>query len=96
MCDLIWSDPLPEETAEGLGEEDMEEWYSVGYEPNPDRGCGNVFGYAGIHGFLEANGYVAVIRGHEVKPAGYEVRALVNRRWGGGRSKSRSRRKRYS
>ena len=73
VADCLWSDPLPEETADGLGEDDMEEWYSVDFEPNPDRGCGMMFGYQGLNRFLQANDYVSIVRGHEVKPKGFEA-----------------------
>jgi hypothetical protein len=57
LCDMLWSDPLGEDTAQDiLGDpEIMEEWYGVDFEPNPDRGCGQVFGYSALNKFLEAN-----------------------------------------
>jgi len=72
VSDCLWSDPLGDDTAEGLDDETMVEWFSVEFEPNPDRGCGMVFGYQGLVNFLEKNNYLFCVRGHEVKQKGWE------------------------
>mmetsp|Transcript_28421 Transcript_28421/g.71387 ORF Transcript_28421/g.71387 Transcript_28421/m.71387 type:complete len:905 (-) Transcript_28421:113-2827(-) len=71
LCDLLWSDPLPENTADGLDAAEMPEWFAVDFEPNPDRGCGQVFGFQALDRFLRANDLLCVVRGHEVQKSGY-------------------------
>eukprot|EP00007_Cunea_sp_BSH-02190019_P007459 CAMPEP_0174231216 /NCGR_PEP_ID=MMETSP0417-20130205/1788_1 /TAXON_ID=242541 /ORGANISM="Mayorella sp, Strain BSH-02190019" /LENGTH=594 /DNA_ID=CAMNT_0015309055 /DNA_START=12 /DNA_END=1796 /DNA_ORIENTATION=- len=73
LCDLLWSDPLGEDTAQDVlhDPEIMEEWYAVDFEPNPDRGCGQVFGYSALKRFLDQNNLLCVIRGHEIQKTGY-------------------------
>jgi diadenosine tetraphosphatase ApaH/serine/threonine PP2A family protein phosphatase len=72
LCDLLWSDPIDETTGEGLGAQEMLEWDSVDYVPNPDRGCSWVFGYSAISEFVEQLNLVSVIRAHEVQKAGFK------------------------
>jgi len=60
--DILWSDPLEDETGNGLDPDTMQEWYAVEYEPNPTRGCGYVFGYKATIDFLERNQLTSVIR----------------------------------
>ncbi len=67
LCDLLWSDPIDETTGEGLDANEMLEWDSVDYVPNPDRGCSWVFGYSAIAEFLDQLNLVSVIRAHEVQ-----------------------------
>lgn len=71
LCDLLWSDPLEEDTADGLSESDLKEWYEVKYVENATRGCGYIFGYAATREFIDANNLTAIIRAHEVQRAGY-------------------------
>jgi len=71
LCDLLWSDPLEEETAKGLSADDMLEWYNVEYIHNPTRGAGFIFGYRAIVDFLTTNNLVSLIRAHEVQMDGY-------------------------
>lgn len=71
LCDLLWSDPLEEDTSFGLKEEEMKEWYDVRFVENPTRGCGFVFGFASTIEFLEHNQLTAIIRAHEVQRSGY-------------------------
>lgn len=71
MCDLLWSDPLDTWTAEGLKPEEMDEWYNIGFEPNPDRGCSYVFGYVAVEKFLKENNLISIIRAHEVQKEGF-------------------------
>ena len=94
LCDLLWSDPLGEDTAIDLREEEWEEWWGVEYERNPTRGCGYVFGYKALREFLDGNGFVSVVRGHEVQREGYaehyffkqgEREVEWREKWGGGR-----------
>lgn len=71
LCDLLWSDPIEEDTAQGLSDSDMKEWYEVTYVENASRGCGWIFGYAATREFIDQNGITAIIRAHEVQRAGY-------------------------
>lgn len=71
ICDLIWSDPLEEETAETLPAEKMPEWWDVQYVENPNRGVGQVFGWKALNYFLMDNGLLGIIRGHETAQHGY-------------------------
>ena len=52
----------------------MGEWYAVDYEPNPNRGCGYIFGYKAVDKFLRTNGLQALIRAHEVQQEGTRQR----------------------
>jgi serine/threonine-protein phosphatase 2B catalytic subunit len=70
LCDFLWSDPLSEDTAQGLSQSDMQEWYDVDYCENPTRGVGQVFGYKAVKNFLSDNDLVGIIRGHEVAHTG--------------------------
>lgn len=38
----MWSDPLEDNTAQGLSATDMQEWLEVEFVENPYRGCGQV------------------------------------------------------
>lgn len=71
LCDLLWSDPIEEDTADGLSASDMKEWFEVTYVENASRGCGWIFGYAATREFIDTNGITAIIRAHEVQRAGY-------------------------
>lgn len=71
FCDLLWSDPIEEETADDLEEDEMQDWYNVEYVENPHRGCGYIFGYKAAVDFLENNHLTALVRAHEVQREGY-------------------------
>jgi len=71
FCDLLWSDPVEEDSASGLNEEELEDWYNMEYELNPTRGCGYLFGYLGVVEFLEQNNLVCIVRAHEVQKEGF-------------------------
>jgi serine/threonine-protein phosphatase 2B catalytic subunit len=77
LCDVLWSDPLEEETAFGLDQAEMEEWFALRFADNPTRGCGYIFGWAAANDFCEANGLAAVIRGHEVQRAGCHLHRFL-------------------
>ena len=72
LCDLLWSDPIPEEEGENLDEEDLEYWKDIEFRPNTNRGCSYEFGYKAVSKFLTVNRFTSVIRAHEVKRNGYE------------------------
>lgn len=73
LCDLTWSDPLEDETGEGLSPEDTQEWFDVKYVENPTRGCGYVFGYSATKEFLEANSLATIVRAHDVQKDGFRL-----------------------
>jgi serine/threonine-protein phosphatase 2B catalytic subunit len=63
MCDLIWSDPMDEATAEYLEDDALEAWYAIEYTDNPTRGCGWVFGGQAVDDFLMDNNLLTIVRG---------------------------------
>mmetsp|Transcript_33185 Transcript_33185/g.93006 ORF Transcript_33185/g.93006 Transcript_33185/m.93006 type:complete len:520 (-) Transcript_33185:72-1631(-) len=71
MCDLLWSDPMDEATAEYLEDDALEAWYAIEYTDNPTRGCGWVFGGQAVDDFLMENDLLTIVRGHEVQTMGY-------------------------
>ncbi|KAJ7653164.1 Metallo-dependent phosphatase-like protein [Mycena polygramma] len=71
LCDLLWSDPIS-----GFGhEEERAPAVPPGatFLHNSTRGCSYYFTYAAACGFLERNGLLGIIRGHEAQDAGYTM-----------------------
>ncbi|KAF7333356.1 Serine/threonine-protein phosphatase [Mycena venus] len=69
LCDLLWSDPI-----EGFGhEEERDMSPRTTFLHNAVRGCSFFFTYAAACQFLERNGLLGIIRGHEAKDAGYTM-----------------------
>lgn len=74
LCDLLWSDPYP-----GFGKE--QEAANQGgplksgttFMHNSTRGCSYYFTYEAACQFLERNGLLGIIRGHEAQDAGYSM-----------------------
>ena len=64
MCDLLWSDPMDEATAEYLEDDALEAWYAIEYTDNPQRGCGWVFGGQAVDDFLMDNDLLMIVRGY--------------------------------
>uniref|UniRef100_A0A6B2L2G1 Serine/threonine specific protein phosphatases domain-containing protein n=1 Tax=Arcella intermedia TaxID=1963864 RepID=A0A6B2L2G1_9EUKA len=71
MCDLLWSDPLEDGTANNLPPSEMEEWYAVEFFENENRGAGYIFGYTAVMQFLKRNNVTSIIRAHDVQRMGY-------------------------
>ncbi|KAJ7171083.1 Metallo-dependent phosphatase-like protein [Mycena filopes] len=69
LCDLLWSDPIS-----GFGHEE-EHGVAPGatFLHNSTRGCSFYFTYAAACQFLERNGLLGIIRGHEAQDAGYTM-----------------------
>ncbi|KAJ7737325.1 Metallo-dependent phosphatase-like protein [Mycena metata] len=69
LCDLLWSDPIA-----GFGHEE-EHGVPPGttFLHNATRGCSFFFTYAAACQFLERNGLLGIIRGHEAQDAGYTI-----------------------
>jgi serine/threonine-protein phosphatase 2B catalytic subunit len=74
LCDLLWSDPMKEEMAEDMSDE---EWLNMYFQHNPERGCSYVFGYKAVEDFLEKNDLIAIIRAHEVQADGFYLHRFL-------------------
>ncbi|KAK7052467.1 Serine/threonine-protein phosphatase [Favolaschia claudopus] len=69
LCDLLWSDPIA-----GFGhEEERQVPAGATFLHNATRGCSFFFTYAAACQFLERNGLLGIIRGHEAQDAGYTM-----------------------
>lgn len=68
FCDLMWADPVDNDTGklDGLT------------KTNDARGCSYYFGYELAKGFLNKNGLLSVIRAHEAQANGFKMY-----HWGG-------------
>ncbi|KAF8266218.1 Metallo-dependent phosphatase [Lactarius quietus] len=72
LCDLLWSDPVP-----NFGHETEHSQHPSPVQPgqmwghNSTRGCSFYFTYEAVIQFLEHNKLLGVIRGHEAQDAGY-------------------------
>lgn len=66
LCDVLWSDPLTDQF-----DLTPSERRRVSYLRNEGRGCGQLFGEAALAAFLDRCGLTALVRAHEVQPAGY-------------------------
>lgn len=60
MCDLLWSDPAPEDQA------GIQRWRS-----NDVRGCSYQYGCVAVFDFLERNDLISIVRAHELQQDGY-------------------------
>lgn len=67
MCDLLWSDPVPDynDTDGSRGA-----WT---YRDNSNRGCSYHFSFRAVLDFLHSNDLFSVIRGHEVMYPGFQM-----------------------
>jgi serine/threonine-protein phosphatase 2B catalytic subunit len=66
LCDLLWSDPIA-----GFGhEEERSVPAGTTFLHNGTRGCSFFFTYTAACQFLERNGLLGIIRGHEAQDAG--------------------------
>eukprot|EP01103_Thecamoeba_quadrilineata_P006077 TRINITY_DN15806_c0_g1_i1.p1 TRINITY_DN15806_c0_g1~~TRINITY_DN15806_c0_g1_i1.p1 ORF type:complete len:929 (-),score=190.34 TRINITY_DN15806_c0_g1_i1:40-2826(-) len=71
LCDLMWSDPAPEEDPEKLDFSDFCLTFETTFRTNSTRGCAHLFSYKAIESFLERNSLMGIIRGHEAQEQGY-------------------------
>jgi len=78
LCDLLWSDPAPEEETLTMAPGELKEWKRLTYRKNSTRGCSFEFGYAAVDKFVQQNNIKAIIRAHEVKRMGYEEHYFRN------------------
>mmetsp|Transcript_10231 Transcript_10231/g.10196 ORF Transcript_10231/g.10196 Transcript_10231/m.10196 type:complete len:232 (+) Transcript_10231:284-979(+) len=63
VTDLMWSDPVENET----GYQDKD------YIPNKKRSCSYIFGNSAANSFLDKNNLLCIVRGHEVQQQGYKL-----------------------
>ncbi|KAJ7348162.1 Metallo-dependent phosphatase-like protein [Mycena albidolilacea] len=80
LCDLLWSDPIAgfgheDERAGAPGTPSSASAIPLGatFLHNQTRGCSFFFTYAAACQFLERNGLLGIIRGHEAQDAGYTM-----------------------
>jgi serine/threonine-protein phosphatase 2B catalytic subunit len=72
LCDLLWSDPVvnfgyeQEPSAHGPALPP-----GTAFEHNATRGCSYFYTYEAACKFLERNGLLGIVRGHEAQDAGY-------------------------
>ena len=64
LCDVLWSEPVSEEKEEEF----------KNFQNNEVRGCGYIYGKQAIASFLDKSGAIAVVRGSEPLPHGYDFR----------------------
>jgi len=69
FCDLLWADPADNDD----NAFDKNDAYKGWFFSNEARHCSYKFGAKACQFFLQKNNLTAVIRGHEVKPEGYEM-----------------------
>ena len=63
VCDLLWSDPVDNDSG------DCEDKFKV----NEVRGCSYFFGKSAVSNFLKRNKLLSIIRAHEVQLEGYKM-----------------------
>ncbi|KAK2462791.1 hypothetical protein APHAL10511_005182 [Amanita phalloides] len=71
LCDLLWSDPIPSYGKEH--EHGPTIPHGAQFLPNVQRGCSYTFTFEAACKFLERNGLLGIIRGHEAQDAGYTM-----------------------
>eukprot|EP00011_Vannellida_sp_DIVA3-517-6-12_P007110 CAMPEP_0114624812 /NCGR_PEP_ID=MMETSP0168-20121206/10954_1 /TAXON_ID=95228 ORGANISM="Vannella sp., Strain DIVA3 517/6/12" /NCGR_SAMPLE_ID=MMETSP0168 /ASSEMBLY_ACC=CAM_ASM_000044 /LENGTH=709 /DNA_ID=CAMNT_0001836087 /DNA_START=59 /DNA_END=2185 /DNA_ORIENTATION=- len=72
LCDLLWSDPMPEDETIGMSASELEDWKNMTFRPNVTRGCAWEFGQKALEEFVTKNNIDCIMRAHEVKRVGYE------------------------
>jgi serine/threonine-protein phosphatase 2B catalytic subunit len=65
FCDILWADPVDEDSS---GKKTLEPFIQ-----NEVRGCSYFFSYEGAKQFLDRNGLLSVIRAHEAQLEGYKM-----------------------
>lgn len=64
MCDLLWSDPVPEFDTQ---EDDAT------FKPNDVRGCSYTYNFKACSDFITKNNLLTIIRAHEVQSEGFNL-----------------------
>ncbi|EIW75684.1 Metallo-dependent phosphatase [Coniophora puteana RWD-64-598 SS2] len=70
LCDLLWSDPIADF---GYEHEPSATGKPTHFQHNNVRGCSYFYTYSAACKFLETNGLLGIIRGHEAQDAGYTM-----------------------
>ena len=78
FCDLLWSDPIEEQSAIGLTALQLTRWHAKTFEPNPTRGCSYFYGYGAVKDFLTKNNFLCVVRAHEVQKVRFSLRFVLS------------------
>ncbi|KAI6032681.1 Metallo-dependent phosphatase [Pisolithus orientalis] len=74
LCDLLWSDPIA-----NFGYENEHSQHGpplphgTTWQHNGMRGCSYYYTYHAVCMFLERNGLLGIVRGHEAQDAGYQM-----------------------
>ncbi|EKM77729.1 hypothetical protein AGABI1DRAFT_76707 [Agaricus bisporus var. burnettii JB137-S8] len=68
LCDLLWADPIS-----CYGTEQGSVPRGTMFVPNSNRGCSYSYTYDAVCSFLDRNGLLSLVRGHEAQDAGYTM-----------------------
>ncbi len=71
LCDILWADPINEDDAYKLNDEEYKEFLQMDFVTNQVRGCSYMFGYRAAARFLRDNHFVYMLRAHEVQEDGF-------------------------
>ncbi len=71
LCDILWADPINEDDAYKLNDDEYKEFLQMDFVTNQVRGCSYIFGYRAAARFLRANHFVYMLRAHEVQEDGF-------------------------
>jgi serine/threonine-protein phosphatase 2B catalytic subunit len=63
FCDLVWADPIDNNTG----------YLDALVKPNESRGCSYIFGSNLTKAFYEKNSLLSIIRAHEAQAEGYKM-----------------------
>ncbi|KAG9401506.1 hypothetical protein AC1031_009367 [Aphanomyces cochlioides] len=80
LCDLLWSDPVPEyegeveespSTIAAAPRQQFDTPDSTKWRPNGVRGCSFYYNCTAVYDFLTANNLMCMVRAHEMQDEGY-------------------------
>ncbi len=71
LCDILWADPINEDDAYKLNDEEYKEFLQMDFVTNQVRGCSYMFGYRAAARFLRDNNFIYMLRAHEVQEDGF-------------------------
>ncbi len=71
LCDILWADPINEDDAYKLNDEEYKEFLQMDFVTNQVRGCSYMFGYRAAARFLRDNHFIYMLRAHEVQEDGF-------------------------
>jgi len=70
LLDILWSDPTSDINLPEMDAVELEEFLAIEFKPNGVRSCSYFYGFAAVQTFLDTNGFLAMIRAHEVQEHG--------------------------